>query len=270
MSLTLRFFPLSSFIHWEALSPIDLTFENWENSKMRRPWRPYRGSCPSLSPSLSPVGVHGPSAQNPWIFERHHSFTTAPTGRWSDGRASNGLSPVSPGHSQADQETPTPSDLKKNGERSRKIEKIRNLWKKMWYEKIVKKMQFRFSAGFRLWWRLFLNNLPQTHCKGTGGETLRPSQNADCQNWRATKRTVPKSSSAAATDRYLARAAQDPTSHNFRNAMSFIPSIPKAKETWKQFTPVVMWYIVMFFSLLVRWYICCWTMSHPFSFFFLA
>ena len=153
----------------------------------------------------------------------------------------------------------------------RKVEKDRENVRKRCERKMNKKMQeFRFSAGFRLWWRLFLNNLPQTHCKGTGGETLRPSQNADCQNWRATKRTVPKSSSAAATDRYLARAAQDPTSHNFRNAMSFIPSIPKAKETWKQFAPVVLWYIVMFFSLLVRWYICCWTMSHPFSFFFLS
>ena len=65
------------------------------------------------------MGVHGPSAQNPWIFQRRHRFTfhnrasamhgltAAPV----DGRASNGLSPVSPGHSQADRLTP--SDLKK-------------------------------------------------------------------------------------------------------------------------------------------------------------
>lgn len=163
MSLTLRFFPLSSFIHWEALSPIDLTFENWENSKMRRPWRPYRGSCPSLSPSLSPVGVHGPFAQNPWIFERHHSFTTAPTGRWSDGRASNGLSPVSPGHSQADRLTP--SDLKKIGERSRKIEKIRNLWKKMWYEKWAKKCNSGFLPDFVCDGVFFLTTYPRRIAK---------------------------------------------------------------------------------------------------------
>lgn len=160
-----------------------------------------------------------------------------------------------------------PSDLIKLEKDLRKMEK--NV-KKMWYEKLSKNAIQVFCRISFVMASFFLNNLPQTHCKGTGGETLRPSQNADCQNWRATKRTVPKSSSAAATDRYLARAAQDPTSHNFCNAMSFIPSIPKAKETWKQFTPVVMWYIVMFFSLLVRWYICCWTMSHLFSFFFLA
>ncbi len=89
-----------------------------------------------------------------------------------------------------------------------------------------------FSSENLLRWQ------PQTHGKDTGGETLRPSQNADCQNWRATKRTVPKSSSAAATDCYLAPVAQDPKGHKFRTAMTFIPSIPKAKETWKQFTPV--------------------------------